>query len=142
MKNRSNLQGFDDVNNNSNPFVFKEKHVNSCKNNPISGITLIPWLMIIYKYGKYIDWKKYIMRVLFVTSLSVFNTLLSTIEYILYERRINQIQIPDNVIFILGLLLPTSLILLLLPPSLLLIILLPPSLLLLLISSYKHNHNH
>jgi hypothetical protein len=63
MKDYSYLSGFDiksyGSNNNNNKSVnkFTPKHVLSLKNNPFSGITLYPWLQILYKYGKYIELK-------------------------------------------------------------------------------------
>lgn len=107
MKDYSYLSGFDiksyGSNNNNNKSVnkFTPKHVLSLKNNPFSGITLYPWLQILYKYGKYIE-LKYILRAVFISLLSIFNTFLFIIEYIFYEKRINGIQLPDEVIFVLG----------------------------------------
>ena len=96
-----NLSGFDTTST-SNIFSYTEKNVYSVKNNPLSGITLLPWLRILYNYGKYIDLKKYIIRVVFISLLSVFNTILAIIEYILYSRMINNVTIPDDVVFIIG----------------------------------------
>lgn len=104
-----NIRGFDDFDSakkipSSTPntlFTFKEKHVFSTKNNPMCGVTTYQWFKILYKYGSYIE-PKYIFRLLFISFLSIINSCLSAIEYVLYEKYISQVKLPDDPVFIIG----------------------------------------
>lgn len=80
---------------------FTQKNVFSTKNNPICGITFWKWLMILRKYVTFIEWQYY-PRALFITLLSIFNTILGVIEHYLYWDQIRKINLPDNPVFIVG----------------------------------------
>jgi hypothetical protein len=84
------------------PIHFRPQHQSSVKNHILSGITLIPWLKIIFNRWKVIEWKTYWPRLLFLTFLSVFNTFLSMFDYIFYGSKIKEAKLNDSPVFILG----------------------------------------
>jgi hypothetical protein len=98
-----NIGGFDDaaVLDKAKYMKFTIKNIYSTKNNPICGITIFPWLKILWKYGRYIE-IQYIPRVAFVSAVACFNTVLSTIEQLLYAYNIRRVQLPDDPVFIIG----------------------------------------
>lgn len=96
------MQGFDDQTAANVEYKFHPKFVFSLKNNILSGITFDAWLKILYKYIWVIE-IKYYFRALFITLLSIFNSLLAMIEDYYYPRKmLNKIQLPDDPIIILG----------------------------------------
>lgn len=100
---QSNLSGFDDEIQESLPISqkFCEKHVYSLKNNPMCGVTLTQWIRIAGSMMRYID-LKYIPRAIFITFLSIVNTLLAIVEYFFYQSKINNVTLRDDPIFIVG----------------------------------------
>jgi hypothetical protein len=44
---------------------------------PASGITLVPWLRLLWVYGKEIHWHLYWHRIMFLTLMACLNTLLA-----------------------------------------------------------------
>ena len=76
-------------------YMYKRKHVFSCKNNPLSGITTSKWLFLSKRYYCYIE-ACYIPRVIFITLLSVFNSILALIEDILHSKSIEKEKLPGN----------------------------------------------
>lgn len=91
---KSRIQG-------SSSLRFTPKSTFSLKNNALCGITLFPWLSILWNYGVYIDFI-YIPRVIFLTALSLVNSALALIEWLLWESRIQATKLPDDPIFIIG----------------------------------------
>lgn len=87
------VQGFDLYEPES--YMYKRKNVFSCKNNPLSGITTSKWLFLLKRYYCYIE-ACYIPRVIFITLLSVFNSILALIEDILYSKSIEKEKLPGN----------------------------------------------
>ena len=70
--------------------------------NILSGITLLPWLRVLSRNLGGIDWIRYGPRLVFVTALSIFNTGLAIIEYLLHGRAIASVQLNPRPVFILG----------------------------------------
>lgn len=110
----NNLRGFDQtcaacINNHDSEdgdddiyhHAFTRKNVFSFKNNPLSGITLLPWLKILRNNFASIE-IVYYPRALFLTILSVVNTCLELVELFLYLKNINRVAIPDDPVFIIG----------------------------------------
>lgn len=106
---RNNARGFDDQTKSVSRFaghngimLFHQKHVFSTKNNPICGVTLYQWLHILLPRVQYVQWL-YLPRVLFITLLSLVNSLLSIVESIVYpDYVIDQVQLPEDPVFIIG----------------------------------------
>lgn len=62
----------------------------SCKNHPLSGLTTNQLVRVLVTYGRHVDYNRYGHRILFLLLLSVFNSLLAAIEWLLYERKISK----------------------------------------------------
>jgi len=62
----------------------------SCRNNFIVGICFKQWMRLVWKFKHCIDWKEYSFRVGFVSCLSIINSCLSTIEFIIFGNKIRQ----------------------------------------------------
>ena len=98
----SNLSGFDDEASSSSCLQkFNEKHVYSLKNNPMCGVTLPQWFQIAGNRWRHISFK-YIPRAIFITLLSIVNTFLAIVEYVLYERKINSVDLRNDPVFVVG----------------------------------------
>ena len=104
-----NLRGFDDksydvkktTTNLLTSLHFSIKHVWSLKNNPLCGICVFPWLEILRQHFFYIEFKYY-FRVGFITVLAIFNSILCVIETFLYSREIDNVELCDDPVFIIG----------------------------------------
>lgn len=109
-ESKANALGFDDKaaevylrgnQSTEGTFTFTPKHVFSLKNNPLCGITLLKWLHMLWKFGKWIE-VKYYFRVIFITILSLINSLLSWVESLKYASRIETMELPDDPVFVVG----------------------------------------
>ena len=95
------LKGFDNQSADEN-FQFIPKNVYSFKNNPICGITLYQWINFVKSFIFDID-VCYYPRFLFITMVSILNSIYSLIESYFYpDDLINSIQLPNNPVFIIG----------------------------------------
>lgn len=103
----SNSKGFDDEtksnywNSDSPSLHFTPKNVYSTKNNFMCGICVLPWLKILYTFGRFVEFQYY-PRVLFVGILSIVNSALAFVETVLYSNAISRVELPDDPVFILG----------------------------------------
>lgn len=52
----------------------------STQNNILSGVTLLSWLQIVWRYRRGIEWRTYWFRILFLTCLACLNSFLAIIE--------------------------------------------------------------
>ena len=96
------MKGFDDQSSLRSSVKFQAKHVFSFKNNILSGITFTQWLHILVCYYPCIEWK-YFLRVVLITLLSLFNSLLAAIEYYYYPLELlKSIPLPQDPIIIIG----------------------------------------
>jgi hypothetical protein len=80
---------------------FHPKHTFSTKNNPICGITLRPWLSILWSFFSTVEWVYY-PRVLFISLLAVVNSCLGWVEWWVYGAAIERQELPTDPIFIIG----------------------------------------
>jgi len=102
MVNLSNVKGFDESSFNAGlDFKFKQKHVFSFRNNPMSGVTFQQWIEILNKYFSAIEFRYY-PRTIFITLLSLFNSFLGFWEWIFFEQRIAKTMVPCDPVFIIG----------------------------------------
>ena len=81
---------------------FTPKHFLSFQANILSGVTLGCWLRIVWSSKFRIDWPRYGLRVLFLTNLACFNSMLALIEGVLYGRAIAAAEINPRPVFVLG----------------------------------------
>ena len=65
------------------------------------GVTFWQWLHILLPNLFFVEFQYY-PRMMFVTLISLFNSLLAVVETILYSTAIQQVQLPDNPVFIIG----------------------------------------
>ena len=82
--------------------TFTPKHEWSFQNNAICGITLGAWLETLSQRWRHIDWRLYWQRVLFITLIAIFNSLLAIVESVLYGRTIERQKLNTRPLFVLG----------------------------------------
>jgi len=102
-KESSNEKQPQDDEDNENYPSFTVKYTKSCKNNPLCGICMGQWFQLLWTRRSSIDFKTYWPRVLMLTILSGINSVLGWIEWILYEKEIQQqVKLLSNPVFIIG----------------------------------------
>jgi omega-hydroxy-beta-dihydromenaquinone-9 sulfotransferase len=101
-QDKNQTKGNHNNNNAAACYHFTPKHQNSIKNNPLCGIRLMPWLMLLYHRRRFIDWQMYWRRILFLTFMSIINSILAVPERILYGLQIQNTPIHNTPIFIIG----------------------------------------
>eukprot|EP00908_Phaeocystis_cordata_P003181 Transcript_13474.p1 GENE.Transcript_13474~~Transcript_13474.p1 ORF type:complete len:384 (-),score=144.34 Transcript_13474:60-1211(-) len=74
----------------------------SFQNNAICGICLGQWAALLWHFWRHIEWRAYWQRVVFVSALAVFNSLLALVEHALYGRAIARQRIHPRPLFVLG----------------------------------------
>ncbi|GIL87732.1 hypothetical protein Vretifemale_15775 [Volvox reticuliferus] len=84
------------------PYQYNCKHRWAIKLNFLSGITLAPWLTILLRHGRSIDWLTYPHRVLFLSLMAVVNTFLSFFDWLFFSRAIAAQPLHPEPVFILG----------------------------------------
>lgn len=82
--------------------AFEPKCQWEFKNNSISGITLGPWLELLWTRRSHVHWRSYWQRVLFVTALACVNSCLGLIESLLYGRAVARQPVNPRPLFVLG----------------------------------------
>ena len=55
------------------------------KNHILSGVTLSSWLRILWRYGAVVEWTTYWPRLAFLFSISIFNSVVATLEWLTYR---------------------------------------------------------
>eukprot|EP01041_Mallomonas_annulata_P001541 gene1541-2978_t len=100
------LSGFDESSKPSSViggkgFKFTKKHTFTMKNNPMCGVTFWQWVRIISNRIQFVE-IQYYPRIISITIISLLNSLLAMVEFILYEREILNTKLPDDPVFILG----------------------------------------
>eukprot|EP01147_Barroeca_monosierra_P000654 gene654-3962_t len=83
-------------------FTFNPKHRFSTKNNFMTGITLGPWITVLWKYGGDIEWKTYWFRALFLSIMACINSMLALLERVIFGRHIRDATVNQRPVFILG----------------------------------------
>jgi hypothetical protein len=92
----------DNANNFAGAYQFTPKYQHSIKNNPMCGICFPEWISILQKRRNQIEWTIYWPRLIFITGMSILNSIMGLIDYIVYGKRIKNIQINPRPVFILG----------------------------------------
>ncbi|CAM9093674.1 unnamed protein product [Ectocarpus fasciculatus] len=80
---------------------FTRKHVFSTKNNPLCGIVFSKWAHLLFDNFQYVE-MMYYPRLIFITLLSIFNSLLAVVELFLFHEQISKVELPDDPVFIIG----------------------------------------
>ena len=74
----------------------------SVKNHPLSGITSYQWARLLWRHGIDIDVFVYWPRLLFLTCISMLNTVGALCDTLIYGNAIKSQQLNDEPVFILG----------------------------------------
>mmetsp|Transcript_4704 Transcript_4704/g.14195 ORF Transcript_4704/g.14195 Transcript_4704/m.14195 type:complete len:389 (-) Transcript_4704:107-1273(-) len=82
--------------------TFDPKYEWATKNNILSGITLGQWLRLLWWRGRHVDWLRYWQRVAFITLLATINSVISVMEWMLWESTIQATAINPRPVFVLG----------------------------------------
>ena len=85
-----------------NVYKFTKKHQYSTQNHLLSGITFFNWIRLLYEHWNEIEWFNYAHRILFLTILSILNSIFSIPDTLLYHWRLKKRPLPKRPIFILG----------------------------------------
>ncbi|GBG27481.1 Ankyrin repeat domain-containing protein 1 [Hondaea fermentalgiana] len=81
-------------------FTFQAQY--STQYNIMQGISFGEWTEILYTRWRHIDWRLYGVRVLILTLMSAFNSILASIEYVLYGKEVAATKIDECPVFVLG----------------------------------------
>ena len=90
------------ANNFENAYKFTPKYQHSIKNNPMCGICFPEWISILRKRRHQIEWTVYWPRLLFITVMSILNSIMGLMDYLVYGKQIKNSQIHPRPVFILG----------------------------------------
>ena len=81
---------------------FTPKHAWSFKNNALCGICASAWAECLFRHRKHVEWRQYWQRVLFITMISLFNSLLGLVESMLHGQSIERQRVHPRPLFVLG----------------------------------------
>ncbi|GLI60848.1 hypothetical protein VaNZ11_003060 [Volvox africanus] len=84
------------------PYHYNRKHRWAIKLNFLSGITLVPWLTLLFRHGHSIDLLTYPHRVLFLSFMAFVNTFLAFFDWLFFSRAIAAQPLHPEPVFILG----------------------------------------
>ena len=82
-------------------YAITPKHQTSVKNNILSGITLSCWLRLLIRHGGDIEWLTYWPRICFLSFMSILNSTVGCVEWLLYSRAWRATPLPKAPVFIL-----------------------------------------
>eukprot|EP00043_Microstomoeca_roanoka_P016908 m.175022 g.175022 ORF g.175022 m.175022 type:complete len:401 (+) comp16545_c0_seq2:321-1523(+) len=82
--------------------TLQPRHQFATQNNFMLGVTLGPWIRVLWKYWPSIEWRVYWFRVLFLSFMACINSVLALIEWILFRAKIKRTVINRRPVFILG----------------------------------------
>jgi hypothetical protein len=82
--------------------TFTAKCQLSVKNNPMCGICFPQWISILRKRHHQIEWSAYWPRLLFISFMSILNSIMGLLDHLIYGRQIESVQINPRPVFILG----------------------------------------
>lgn len=83
-------------------YEFIPKFQLSVKNNPMCGICLPQWISILRKRRHQIEWTVYWPRILFISFMSILNSIMGLLDHFIYGSRIEEVAIHPRPVFILG----------------------------------------
>ncbi|KXZ43627.1 hypothetical protein GPECTOR_85g357 [Gonium pectorale] len=84
------------------PYRYTLKHRWAVKLNFLSGITLRPWLTLLWRHWRFVDWSVYPHRVLFLSFMACLNSALSLLDTLLFSRAVAAQPLHPEPLFILG----------------------------------------
>lgn len=83
-------------------YEFTPKFQLSVKNNPMCGICLPQWISILRKRRHQIEWTVYWPRLLFISFMSIMNSMMGLLDHFIYGKQIENAEIHPSPVFILG----------------------------------------
>ncbi|GAX82729.1 hypothetical protein CEUSTIGMA_g10155.t1 [Chlamydomonas eustigma] len=83
-------------------YHFTTKHRWQVRMHFFTGVTIWPWVRFLSQFWRCIDWATYFHRIIFLSIMSVLNTMLAMVEWILYSRHYNNQALHPEPVFILG----------------------------------------
>ena len=83
-------------------YNFTPKFQNATKNNILSGITFFAWISILWRRLYDIDFTTYWRRIVFITFMSILNSMIGCLEHFWYGSAIQRQSIHEEPVFILG----------------------------------------
>ena len=88
----------------SSPVVIphRPRHFFSVKNHPLSGVTTPQWIRLMRDHGSHVEIATYFPRLIFLTIMSLVNTIGAIADSVLYGRAIASQELNDEPVFILG----------------------------------------
>ncbi|KAG2483954.1 hypothetical protein HYH03_017200 [Edaphochlamys debaryana] len=84
------------------PYAYSPRHRWAVKMNFLSGITLGPWLRLLWAHWRDIEWRTYPHRVLFLSLMALLNTALAAVEWLLHGRSLSAQALHPEPLFVLG----------------------------------------
>jgi hypothetical protein len=84
------------------PYEFTFKYQYSIQNNPLCGIEFPQWISLLKRRRNDIEWSVYWPRLVFVSIMSIFNSIMGTVERAFYRRKIDNAIPNDRPVFIIG----------------------------------------
>ena len=86
----------------SDIYNFTPKFQSATKNNILSGITFFAWVSILWRRLYDIDFATYWRRIVFITFMSILNSIIGCLEHIWYGSAIQRQRLHEEPVFILG----------------------------------------
>ena len=83
-------------------YNFTPKFQNATKNNILSGITFFAWISILWRRLYDIDFTTYWRRIVFITFMSILNSMIGCLEHFWYGSAIQRQRLHEEPVFILG----------------------------------------
>lgn len=83
-------------------YEFTPKFRFSVKNNPMCGICLPQWISILRKRRHQIEWSIYWPRLLFISFMSILNSIMGVLDHFIYGQQIENAEINSRPVFIIG----------------------------------------
>ncbi|GFR47685.1 hypothetical protein Agub_g9433 [Astrephomene gubernaculifera] len=83
-------------------YHYTLKHRWAIKLNFLSGITLLPWLTLLVRHWRSIDWRVYLHRVLFLTFMACLNSFLALFDWLFFSAHVAAQPLHPEPLFILG----------------------------------------
>ncbi|KAL6759579.1 P-loop containing nucleoside triphosphate hydrolase protein [Haematococcus lacustris] len=83
-------------------YTFTPKHQGEVKLHVMSGVTLVPWLRLLWCYARVIHWRLYWHRVLFLSFMACLNTLLALPDWWRFSRSVAGQALHAQPLIILG----------------------------------------
>ena len=81
---------------------YTPKHVHACKNNNMCGCTLPQLVRFLWRYGRYVEFRTYWVRLLFLVLMATLNSCFAAVEWLFYAGAINRARYDQRPVFVIG----------------------------------------